>query len=208
MPALASGLGSGGGLGMGSGRGDTLGWLRWLLRSNRPRLWVKSTGAGFELYLGYYEADGEQRKPAPPATFARLLSPEYAGAGAGAGIGNKVNLIELCLALPLAALLRLELLCFLSCACTFLFCCCWATLFALYKRKTKWKINFVCTLQKKAKGSRNFRECEGNFRKRRRGKSLDIDGTAMCLGPPSGERDEVVCERTEKLLPWVSREWA
>lgn len=150
------------------------------------------------LLRGSQGAEGAEL--APPATFARLLSLEYGGAGAGAGIGNKVNLIELCLALPLAALLRLELLCFLSCACTFLFSCCWATLFALYKRKTKWKINFVCTLQKKAKGSRNFRECEGNFRKRRRGKRLDIDGNAMCLGPPSGEGVEVVSERTEELL--------
>lgn len=65
---------------------------------------------------------------------------------------------------------------------------------------------FCLHFAKEGEGSRNFRECEGNFRKRRRGKSLDIDGTAMCLGPPSGERDEVVCERTEKLLACISHE--
>lgn len=28
----------------------------------------------------------------------------------------------------------------------------------------------------------------------------------MCLGPPSDEGDEVVCERTEKLLACISHE--
>jgi len=65
------------------------------------------------------------------------------------GIGNKVNLIELCLALPLAIFLLFflplaQLFVLLLLLYILLFCC-------LRFIKTKWKINFVCTLKRKAK---------------------------------------------------------